>query len=286
MEIKIKAVEPEKTINKILHILKNCGCECMINDNEPIDGIYSCHVLLKGMPEICANGKGVTKELSRASGLSELMERIQDTGLFYPYYYDERLVPSDKRELLWKDLKSNVKMCLFGAFGNSQWSDITSFSCIKFIDILNNNKEIYLPYDILWHVCGSNGVCAGNTPEEAMNQGLCEIFERYVLKQVYKKDIEAYLLTSDTEKELPIYNKIQYLRKIGFQIELLDFSEDGNWPVAGIIVSKDGKSALNLGSAPHFHIAFERCFTEFFQGIENIEKMEAHRLVRVPEYEQ
>ena len=35
-------------------------------------------------------------------------------------------------------------------------------------------------------LCGTTGLCAGNTPEEAMLQGLMEVFERYAVKKLYQ----------------------------------------------------------------------------------------------------
>jgi len=40
----------------------------------------------------------------------------------------------------------------------------------------------------------TNGMAAGNTLEEAFNQGISELFERYVLFQFYQNKIDKYYI--------------------------------------------------------------------------------------------
>lgn len=45
---------------------------------------------------------------------------------------------------------------------------------------------VWLPASLVYRTCGSNGMAGGNTLEEALVQGLSEIFERYVEAQVLR----------------------------------------------------------------------------------------------------
>lgn len=64
-----------------------------------------------------------------------------------------------------------------------------NLECIPYLS-LTNGDEIYLPSIFVDISTGSNGMCAGNSPAEAIMQGLCEIYERHVLNKIhYNSDI-------------------------------------------------------------------------------------------------
>lgn len=50
---------------------------------------------------------------------------------------------------------------------------------------VEEDKEVLLPIDLCLGSTGSNGMCAGNTYREAFLQGLCEIFERYSILNIF-----------------------------------------------------------------------------------------------------
>ena len=58
------------------------------------------------------------------------------------------------------------------------------YSCVPFFH-LNSKSEVYMPQSIYMPIYGSNGMCAGNTREEALVQGLSEIIERVVQKKIF-----------------------------------------------------------------------------------------------------
>ena len=49
---------------------------------------------------------------------------------------------------------------------------------------LCDRKVYYLPREVYYPFYGSHGVCAGNSREEALVQGLSEVIERYVQKKI------------------------------------------------------------------------------------------------------
>ena len=66
---------------------------------------------------------------------------------------------------------------------------------IDFVPYYNvtDKKVEYLPLEFIIASCGSNGMCAGNSPEEAIIQGICEIFERYCCLIFYRGKIKIHL---------------------------------------------------------------------------------------------
>ena len=116
---------------------------------------------------------------------------------------------------------------------------------------------------------GSNGMCAGNTPSEALVQGMSEVFERYVTKYLLQNPVtppdvpEEYL-----QKYSEQYRIIAQIREQGYRVTVKDLSLNEGYPVVGTIIS-DGKSktyGFRLAAHPSFSIALERTLTEAFQG--------------------
>ena len=116
----------------------------------------------------------------------------------------------------------------------------------------------------------SNGMCAGNTREEALVQGMSEIIERYVQKRLF---IEKPTLPDIPEEYLAKYPYINDLysnaKKIpGYKVMLKDCSLGGEFPVAALVVIEEntGRYGIKLGCHPDYGIAMERAFTEATQG--------------------
>ena len=49
---------------------------------------------------------------------------------------------------------------------------------------VTEDKEVYLPIELCYCASGSNGMCAGNSYQEAFLQGICEIFERFAVRKM------------------------------------------------------------------------------------------------------
>ena len=119
-------------------------------------------------------------------------------------------------------------------------------------------------------MCGSNGLCAGNSRKEALTQGICEIFERYVRKLIAQQKIDIREIEKKSLVDYETYKKLAVLDENGYYWQILDCSDDGNLPVVGLVVlsQEKGKYLLTLGADIDFNIALERCVTELLQGRE------------------
>ena len=292
----IKDRQPEETISRIRYILEKNN----IFIEEPDEGasfnycnrFYSFRIRIKGT-NLGVNGKGITKELAMASALAEFMERLQnflifETPLgvrvsFNPYVEKKFTFHFDINEKIlspedFPDLPSDFKM------SNLSPDDFASFwENYKEILIKQNKNMPFLPFYnvmeetitylpvIVKSIYGSNGMAAGNTPQEAIVQGLSEILERYVMTQIYLKEIS---LPSVPEEYLKEYTPYQYsmiksIEETGdYRVIVKDCSMGKGFPVIGVIflLRYSNKYAFKLGSDPDIGIALERCLTEFFQG--------------------
>lgn len=118
----------------------------------------------------------------------------------------------------------------------------------------------------------SNGMCAGNTAEEALVQGLSEVLERYVNMRILADKITPPDIPLEYLKQHPsIYQMTQEIEKSGnFKVIMKDCSLGQGLPVVGVIfINKDDQSYfVKFGSHPIFAIAAERTLTELLQGQE------------------
>ena len=76
---KFKDRNPKETVENIQGILDGLGLVCSEHWND--SGIENCHSVNLSLQGAFTNGKGVTKDLARASAYAEMAERLQ-SGLF------------------------------------------------------------------------------------------------------------------------------------------------------------------------------------------------------------
>ena len=200
---KHKDALPSDTVSKIQGILSRMGIECeefWAKENEI--GTYSLRLNLKGT-SIGSNGKGMTREFARASAYAEFMERIQNNKVVAnstmnnvlcdkhsPFYLfpDETLRSAE--ELL---AENNSFLQLFfqtrtaaelGAvedraalLNRYQKLDYNihrrkdRFICVPYYS-MKAGKTVEIPYTLQNMFYGSNGMCAGNSRDEALVQGM------------------------------------------------------------------------------------------------------------------
>lgn len=264
-------------------------------DIESESGTWWCHLKLH-LPEnnivICtSNGKGATHDFSLASGYAELYERFCvgiNTWLDNPFTYQmikeknlsEKgyyLHPEEKKITFDDEKEQSIRL---KNYLNTIDTEDETFARLyekicgpmvgmPFKSLTNPGKTYYHDPGILVRCCGSDGLAAGNTYEEALVQGCSEIFEHYVwdnicypLDKYYAIDLEAY--------DYPQYlrDMITKIRENQKEIYIYDLSYNFNIPVVMclIIDKKVHRSMINLSGAPVFDIAFERVITEAYQG--------------------
>ncbi len=300
-----KDEKPLITINKIRSILNELGI--FVSEKYAQDGnFFTCRVKIVSDNlkefDIGTNGKGTSIEYACASAYAEFMERLQNNILikkpfFFSKYYDkncafkeqlktenkeldflfcpnERIIETSKiidnnYELLSKlfsiDNKDELKDFIINTLGYSK------VICVPFYN-QRNNKTDYLPIEIFFQSTGSTGMCAGNSPEEALVQGISEIIERYAILEININKITPPTIPHDYFKEYPIYNLIKKLEAKGIEIIIKDFSLGKRLPVIGVIVIDKITRRYNVkvGSDPWPITALERCLTELHQSFNGI----------------
>ena len=272
-----KECKPEETVKKIKKILKKF--EINVVEKEIINinnSFYSTRVELKEIKEIGTNGKGVTKEYALASAYAEFMERLQSNFLLKSSFLnkEDMLIYKDEKYLEYNEFYNK-----FSKFIEvNQLNDLVKYNdkyryYTSYENIINNEKED-LPIRLINFLTHSNGLCSGNSKEEALVQGICEIFERYCYKKIIFEEIKVKNIVIKNLEQYPVSEQLRELKNMGFEYKIKDCSLGGKFPVVGFMLLKGNtKYLFTVGSDPNFNIALQRCITEAFQGLkkENIE---------------
>ena len=87
---------------------------------------------------------------------------------------------------------------------------------------VHDDESVYLPERVLRDAVGTNGMCAGNTATEAIIQGLCEIFERYVLKKILVDDEEPPGIPLEYVNPTLIKRYVIPLERLGIIVSCLE----------------------------------------------------------------
>lgn len=295
---KYKDRSPEETINIIKKFFDEQDMVIFEKTNKKSEsGTWWCNLILfyHGNYIGHSNGKGVTELYSKASGYAELYERfcngcggyvgsiaydkIKENNFNKLNYY---LHPQEKIISYKEMITSSPRIFShFTAMDNKRggleqyYKNINKkFIAVPYKNIDENLPPKFLVQEMVIATTGSDGMSAGNTIEEALVQGISEVYEHIIWEEIYK------------DNNIPIYcvdfNSIdisENLKNIGnnileknYDFKIIDFSYTYNFPVVGILlINKNNYNiSIILGAHPVFEIALERCFTEIYQGLESL----------------
>ena len=265
---------PSDTIKNIKKILKNNNYKVTEKGiKRSLKGSYSIRLELNSGKG--TNGKGISLALAKASAYAELMERLQSNML-----NKKRITTNviDKNHKIYDYLLNSASTEYKKLFFNL---DEIYFNVSEAINIKTNKKEM-IPINAICSFCHTNGLASGNTFEEAINQAIFEILERYCYQRCLNEniiikniDISTYPLSRKNKKML------HFLKKMGFKYYVKDCSL-GMYPVIGfLLLDKDNKTyTFTMGADTSFNIALSRCITEMMQGVnfKELKKKMVHNL--------
>lgn len=295
-----KDLDPKITVENAKRFLKSINCNPTYECKKNLSGTYSA--TLDGSKwGLTSFGKGITPELCEASAYGEFIERLQNLnhGLYFNVLNTEEINnrayqnwPDEKQSLLYNTLIKNPEItnafCEMFKFSNNYnitpsileitnivSTIIDSPVCheVPYYEIFSHKKR-YFPLEVLSVLIGTTGECAGNTPEEALVQGLSEVLERFAESTVIKNKLTppeiplSYIKSIEPE----IYNLIEtFLINTNnrFNIKFYDMSFEKGIPVISTIIfdKKYPRYRMQSGSHPLFKIALERCLTELEQEL-------------------
>ncbi|MBT8762653.1 YcaO-like family protein [Desulfohalobiaceae bacterium Ax17] len=278
-----KATPPEHTVAKVKEVLANWGQEILAELKRIDTGrlgipVYMsiCGPKARGvMPTRKQMGKGASPAQAQASALMELVERFS----FFNFVQDEKRF----RFLTWSEAEKSLgsKLLPVQEILHSVQEQMPPSNARQILDLvqwkftsateIDTEKECYLPFDWFKKLNEFNGSSAGNTAEESILQGACELIERHTCAIIDEQRLIRPTIDPDTFSD-PILKEL-YLKfkKQGIKVWLKDFSLDMPAPTVGA-VAYDPKTfpasseiVFTAGTATSPHKAAIRALTEIAQ---------------------
>jgi len=280
-----RAHEPRDTLKKLEPLIWDTFGISRVANITGLDNInIPTYTAIRPLSKLVttSQGKGITHDLAK---ISAIMESIEG-------WHAERIPKADVvgtyRHL--KDIKNLVNLEKF-QFSNGFDLDNQSFEEISFAWLkgieLNSGQEIYFPKCLIdlnteivhrtadnynfFFGCSSNGLASGNTYEEAVCHGLCEVIERdnwaiSEWKPEQKRRIDPATITSPHLKAI-----IGQLNTRDIHLELIEATNEIGVPVYTALVSDStGIHALGNFSGAGCHlssvVALSRAITEAIQA--------------------
>lgn len=220
-------------------------------------------------------GKGCTPAQSTASACMELIERFS----FFSYRQNPKnFILATYGELKDEGLPLLPLKYLLQSVNDENTSEATLAELINDIPIrwawgtnLNQGKLFLMPYSWFYAINEFNGPSAGNSYEEAILQGLCEVVERHVSAVVTRGEIKAPTIDPETITDPVAVELLEKFTRHGIQVYLNDFSLDTGIPTVsamGIDPStfpETSEIVYTAGTTPEPNKALIRALTEVAQ---------------------
>ncbi|MBO4697703.1 MAG: YcaO-like family protein [Lachnospiraceae bacterium] len=283
-----KCADPLSTINRVRQALERCGLFTIEKGFYHPSANVACSRVMLGDEELLSfgvgtNGKGMNMRYALASAYGEFLERLQNGMLFpnrqlqfspnglFRFGPDEILCTPEEtvaecgdivREIFNLSTDADALNLLKQAFGDKR------VLCAPFADITGGCVR-NVPIKLFYNTSGTNGMCAGNTPLEAIVHGISEIAERFAMREIYMERITPPIVPPECFEGTVIHYRLEAMRPLGYRYEIRDCSLGIGLPVIGLLLfNEKGEHTFHLGADPRAHVALERCLTEIFQGSE------------------
>ena len=225
-----------------------------------------------------------------ASALGEFFERLACNYFFADYYLGVEVAQGDfvhypqERWFLIQDeehLPEGLLDPLLMAFYNPDDElraldliDCNSGNAQRGICTLpyirqSDQKEVFIPVNIIGNLYVSNGMAAGNSQDEARVQALSEVLERFVKNRIISEGLCLPQIPTELLARFPyIQQAVETIKNEGFSLYLYDASLGGQFPVISVVLLNpdNGGCYAAFGAHPQFEVALERTVTELLQG--------------------
>ena len=270
---KQKAVPPTTTINGVRAALADVGILLSEMRWSTFAGSYSVSLGDLGV-RVATNGKGTTRELALASAYAEFMERLQN-GCLYRWSFGrmEELhfrFPDERDLTIDECVADGEVMGLTRELVTELAGSDNALPCLPFFDCRSRELR-YFPVAVLYRGFSNTGQCAGNTPNEAILQGICEVFERHISQLAFIDDEIVFpTIPLDRITNPEITRMVSAIARADYQLIVKDLTLGGRFPVLAVVMLDRSRTRMRVsaGSAVIAKVALERCLTELGQGLD------------------
>ncbi len=285
-----KVLPPEETAKNVFARLSRMFDISHLTLTQRFDAVPGAYSFTCKSDQLAASGKGLSLEQSKASAVMEFAERYSWTHFDYKHY--DGYVFTTFNELAKSTTHMIDEKYLFDNFfeleNKKELIAETKNIPLHWIkgDSLTTHKKVYFP--INWHnmVFGSNGLASGNSLEECILQGLCELIEReaiyrLLVDQIEGNDVDQKSITNKQIKQL-----IDNSKDAGITFVIKDISYDLGVPTF-IVYGTSEKDVDGLcyqgagqGTATNPEKALMRALSEYYENYSLIK----HRELEAQEY--
>ncbi|HIJ90467.1 MAG: YcaO-like family protein [Desulfobulbaceae bacterium] len=278
-----KLCSPTETVERLKKKLKEINLDILQDvqrvDTGRLDIPVYFSVCGKEAFEVIRNkkqlGKGCTPEQSQASACMELVERFS--------FFSFRQVPTNFALASYAELKEQglplmPLRYLIQSVHDEKISEEMLEELIADIPIrwawgtnLNRGETVLIPYSWFYAINEFNGPSAGNSYEEAILQGLCEIVERHVSAVVTREEIKAPAIDPASITDPVAAELIHKFTRHGIQVYLNDFTLDTGIPTVSAMAMDPStfpdtsEIVYTAGTTPEPNKALIRALTEVAQ---------------------
>jgi ribosomal protein S12 methylthiotransferase accessory factor len=242
-----KAAPPGETVARVKAVLER-KCPGVLEETRRVDtGRLGIPVFLSicgpaaraVMPTRKQMGKGASPEQAEASALMELVERFS----YFSFWADEsnftRATWSEAVARFGAELMDIREVCAsvgdeLSPEGARRVMDLVRW---RFCPALNvaTGKTTVLPLDWFKTLNEFNGSSAGNTSEESILQGACELVERHVCAVIDRASPELPTIGQEALADPVLRELCETFRKNGILLVLKDFSLGLPVPTVGAL---------------------------------------------------
>jgi ribosomal protein S12 methylthiotransferase accessory factor len=216
-------------------------------------------------------GKGGTPEQSEASALMELVERfsffsfIRQRAFITETYQNikDQALPFEALARCFYDQSPELDQ-IRGVFETIPLSWVWAHH-------LSLKKDVLIPIDWFYLIHEYNGPSAGNTQEEAILQGVCEVLERHVSSVISHDCLPTPTVDPDSVTDPAARDLIEKFARLGIRLYLKDFSLDTGIPTVGSIAydpstfPEKSEIVFTAGTTPNPEKSLIRAITEIAQ---------------------
>ena len=243
-----KARTPDETVRYVKGVLKKFGRDILLKTKRIDTGRLGIPVFFAIYGDeaqtICPSkkqmGKGASPSQAEASAIMELVERYSFFSFWNHNQNFEYLRWTEAREKF-KDIPliddKEILKSVDDSLNVKDLYEILDLVRWKFCKayLVAENKEVVVPGDWFKQLNEYNGASAGNTFEESILQGACELVERHVSAIIDREERIVPTIDLQSIKDSVAQDLISCFKRNNIELWLKDFSLNMGVPTIGAL---------------------------------------------------